>query len=297
MNLPLSSIPNISAYVPCYNNAKTLEKAITGIRDQSVKVDELFVMDDGSTDTSREVAAALQVRVVEMKVNQGRGAIRARAMEEARHDLVLCCDATNRLHENFLQGALPTFENARVAAVCGRLTDTNVSGVLGRWRARHLLQQTETPGAMHPNCLITWGTLMRKSAVIKAGNFDPKLRFGEDYELGQRLIGAGYEIYMDPALIVAIQVQNTLAQLMERFSRWSDDGAQPWTFHDFMKAQVVALKICLPRDLRAGDPLAAMISLLMPYYRVYYSNHRRQTFQEKPLGLSPSTESNRDQSR
>ncbi len=275
MSFPLPSRPSVSAYIPCYNNAKTLEKAIAGIRSQSVPVDDFFVVDDGSTDSSREIAAGLQVRVIEMKTNQGRGAARARAMQEAQHDLVLCCDATNRLREDFLQFALPTFENEKAAAVCGRLMDPNVSGVLGRWRARHLFQQTENPGAIHPKSLITWGTLMRKSAVFSVGNFNARLRFGEDYELGVRLLDAGYQVFLDPTLIVATQIQNTLAETMERYFRWNDDGSRRRILHDFLRAQVVALKILLPRDLQASDPLAVPITLLMPFYGISYSSHLR----------------------
>jgi cellulose synthase/poly-beta-1,6-N-acetylglucosamine synthase-like glycosyltransferase len=271
----MESVASISAYIPCYNNAGTLEAAIIGIQGQAVKVDELFVVDDGSIDASREVAAALQVRVIEMKVNQGRGAVRARAMEEARHELVLCCDATNRLREDFLEGALPRFTDLKVAGVCGRLMDLNVSGALGRWRARHLFRQ-DAPSTFRRDNLSTWGTLMRKSSVMKAGNFNSKLRFGEDYELGRRLMDAGYEILFDPSLIVATQVRNTLAQTMERFFRWHWDGSRQLTPHNFMRAQALALKALAPEDLRDGDPAAALISLLTPYYQlIYYYNLKK----------------------
>jgi glycosyltransferase involved in cell wall biosynthesis len=266
------SSPKVSAYIPCYNNARTIERAISGILAQSVPVDDFFIVDDGSTDSSREVVKALNVRVIEMGTNQGRGAVRARAMEEASHDLVLCCDATNRLKEDFLQGALVSFSDPQVAAVLGKLVDLEVSGVVSRWRARHLFRQFEDPGPIHKNSLITWGTLMRKSAVLKVGNYNTTMRFSEDYELGRRLEDAGYQVLMDSTLIVATQVKNTLGQTMERFLRWQYRKAQRRTFRDFISAHVVALRILLPRDYRDRDFLAMLISLVTPYYMIATSN-------------------------
>jgi len=282
----MESIPSISAYIPCYNNAKTLEVAISGIQRQSIKVDDLFVVDDGSKDASREIASALQVRVIEMKVNQGRGAVRARAMEEARHDFVLCCDATNRLQGDFLQLALPWFADAKVAGVCGRLMDLDISGALGRWRARHLFRQDELLSSRRDN-LSTWGTLMRKSAVMNTGNFNRKLRFGEDFELGKRLMAAGYETHFDPKLVVATQIRNNLAQTMERFFRWHAIESRGLTLHDFIRAQVLAIRVLAPKDLKNRDPLAAVISLLTPYYKIRHYYHLKKIPSETNPDFSP----------
>src|ERR1700742_1106392 len=102
-----SEVLPISAYIPCYNNAKTVGLTIQGIREQTYPVQELFVVDDASTDESVAIAKDLGVRVVSMGKNQGRGPVRARAMEEAGHEFVLCCDATNRLPPPFLEKAMP----------------------------------------------------------------------------------------------------------------------------------------------------------------------------------------------
>jgi cellulose synthase/poly-beta-1,6-N-acetylglucosamine synthase-like glycosyltransferase len=268
-------MPEFSAYIPCYNNAATLEKAIAGMRAQTVPVDDLFLVDDGSTDASREIAASLGLRVVEMKTNQGRGAVRARAMQEARHDLVLCGDATNQLAPDFAAGALIHFSDPQVAAVCGRLHDPQPIGVVSRWRARHLFRQDLRQDEVQTNTLVTWGAMLRKSAVLQVGNFDASYRFSEDFELGERLRRAGWEILLDPKLRVATQVQNTLGQVMERFLRWQYQSPQGVTLRSFLEAEHVALRILLPRDLQARDWPAAAISLLTPYYRLFYSRRFR----------------------
>jgi glycosyltransferase involved in cell wall biosynthesis len=96
----------VSAYIPCYNNIDTIAEAVNSIRRQKVAVGELFVIDDGSTNGSAEVVESMGVRVIRNERNLGRGAVRNRAMTEAKNELVLCCDATNILTPDFLEKAL-----------------------------------------------------------------------------------------------------------------------------------------------------------------------------------------------
>jgi glycosyltransferase involved in cell wall biosynthesis len=141
MSPPASEPRPVSAYIPCYNNAPTVGITIEGIRRQTRAVDELFVVDDGSTDDSARVVEALGVKVIRMDRNCGRGAVRACAMEAARNEFVLCCDATNRLSPHFLEIALGWLSPEKVVAAFGRLCDHNPRTTVDRWRARHLFHQ------------------------------------------------------------------------------------------------------------------------------------------------------------
>jgi len=96
----------VSAYIPCFNNEATLVEAVASVRAQTVPVAELFVLDDASTDCSADLASKTGVRVVSLQENLGRGAARARAMLEAKHEYVLGCDATIALPPDFLARAL-----------------------------------------------------------------------------------------------------------------------------------------------------------------------------------------------
>jgi glycosyltransferase involved in cell wall biosynthesis len=60
----------ISAYVPCFNNEATVGQALASLQRQTYPVDELFLVDDGSTDGSRAVAEQMGVRVVAMGCNR-----------------------------------------------------------------------------------------------------------------------------------------------------------------------------------------------------------------------------------
>ena len=49
----------VSVVIPCYNEEKTIEKVITKVLNQKDIVEEVIVIDDNSTDKSKEIISRL----------------------------------------------------------------------------------------------------------------------------------------------------------------------------------------------------------------------------------------------
>jgi cellulose synthase/poly-beta-1,6-N-acetylglucosamine synthase-like glycosyltransferase len=266
----------VSAYVPCFNNVATVGRALESLQRQSVPVAELFLIDDGSTDGSRAVAEKLGVRVLAMERNSGRGPVRARAMDTAQHDLVVCSDATNHLPPDFVARALKWFEDPKVAGVFGRIWQDRATCLPDRWRGRHLFKVQEPMAVKHGALLSTWGCVLRRSAVIQAGNFDRKLRHTEDAELGRRLLNAGFDVILDPELHVISGVTNSVGQVLERYWRWYAGTDEQVSLGRYAKQIWYATKVMALQDLRDGDPLSVPVSLFSPHYQFWKSWARRR---------------------
>jgi glycosyltransferase involved in cell wall biosynthesis len=265
----------VSAYIPCYNNSATLEQAISSIRKQSIAVAELFILDDASTDPSREIAAKLGVRVVRNSRNLGRGAVRARAILIAHNDFVLSCDATNVLTPDFLECAISRMDSSKVAAVFGVIMQEPGGSVLARWRARHLFRSNAHNSMNRKASLATYGLLMRRSLVLAAGNFCEKLTHSEDAELGERLLERGFEVVYDPNLKVIAKGGNRLGPLMERYWRWNAGKSEGMSCLHYLRQIVYSIKVMAMEDLKAKDPAGIPLSLLTPHYQFWKSVIRK----------------------
>lgn len=266
---------SISAYVPCYNAARTIRRAVDSLLTQTVPLAEVLVIDDGSTHGSAGALRDLDVRIVSQPRNLGRGAARVLAMREAAHELVLCCDATNTLEPTFVEKALRWFDDTRTAAVFGRITQPPPSTAAERWRGRHLFKVDLVQECNRRASLCTWGTLMRASAVRQVGGYDARLRHTEDADLGARLLAAGFDVVYDPQLSVTSVASNTLAEVLERHWRWNAGVDEAVSLRGYARSVSYSVKHMARTDLMERDPQGVLVSLLSPHHHFWRAVWRK----------------------
>lgn len=87
----------LSVVVPCYNERDTIQEIVTAIRQSPVPDKEIIIVDDFSTDGTRDVLRdqiASQVdKIVYHDVNQGKGAALRTGIQHATGDVVVIQDA------------------------------------------------------------------------------------------------------------------------------------------------------------------------------------------------------------
>lgn len=88
----------VSVLIPCYNEATTIEEVLRRVEAVAL-ADEIVIVDDGSTDGSREILQRLEqedhphLRVLYHERNQGKGAALVTAFQHATSDIFLIQDA------------------------------------------------------------------------------------------------------------------------------------------------------------------------------------------------------------
>lgn len=278
----------VSAYIPCYNNAATIADVIASVRAQTRPVDELFVVDDGSSDGSADLAASLDVEVLRQAANRGRGHARHCAMTRARGEFVLCVDATNILPSGFLARALPWFGTPNVGAVFGRIVEERRRTAAERWRGRHLFKNDVQLGVRHCVGLCTYGTVLRASAVAAAGGFNASLRHSEDEDLGRRLLRSRHDVIFDPALHVASLADNSALEVLERYWRWYVGQNETFSLPAYARQTWYCLSHMVADDLKKRDPAVAAISLSLPPYILFKAlAHRLAGTRQKTAAPAP----------
>lgn len=80
----------ISVIIPAYNEAKRIGKVLSKIPEF---VDEVIVVDDGSEDSTSEVAKNHGAEVIRLEENQGKGAAMREGIKKVSGDIVIFMDA------------------------------------------------------------------------------------------------------------------------------------------------------------------------------------------------------------
>jgi glycosyltransferase involved in cell wall biosynthesis len=85
-------MPKVSAVVPAYNEAATIAGVIQPLLDLPL-IDEIIVVNDGSSDDTAARARGMGARVISIPVSGGKAAAMARGVTAARHDILYFSDA------------------------------------------------------------------------------------------------------------------------------------------------------------------------------------------------------------
>jgi len=192
-SLPAAEGPLVTILVCTYNRVDLLPEAISSARAQSWPC-EVVVVNDGSTDGTREWLDAQDGLRVFHQENTGKPGALNRGLSEARGEAVLVLDDDDLIFPGAVQVlAKALFDHPERAAVWG---DTGVfEGDAGR--IREYLPSCRLPGEMARTGTLlqvpaaTGATLIRMSAQREAGAYDPRMIRGEDMDMFQRLSRVG----------------------------------------------------------------------------------------------------------
>lgn len=180
--------PTISAVIPAYNSAETLGTAIESVLAQTVPVDQIIVVDDGSRDHTSEVARSYSAVHLIRQANAGPGPARNRAVEEATGEWLAFLDADDAWVPEKIERQLPHLKDEYALVHSYTLEDKP---------ADHTDDVITFDVLWRYNYIGTSTVLMRRSVYNELGGFDPdRALIGcEDYHLWLRMLHAGHRVY------------------------------------------------------------------------------------------------------
>ena len=243
----------ISIIIPTYNAINSMVALLDSIRVQSMKDDELIIIDSSSKDATVEIAKKYTDNIVVIPQNEfDHGGTRAKAAQMAQGDILVYLTQDVLLFDEFtLENIVKVFKDEKVGAAYGRqlsYEDTNLFGKHLREfnykdtsyvRDKSEIRQFGLKTAFLSDSFAAY----RKSALESIGLFKNGLILGEDTYAGAKMILAGYKlVYTADAKVYHSHSYTVL----EEFKRYFDIGVfhkcENWILKDFGKAEGEGLK-------------------------------------------------------
>jgi len=185
---------SISVIIPFYKAEKYFEEALDSIKNQTVKVNEIIVINDGcGSKTTGFLEKFDGIKIINVDKNGGASSARNIGIKAAKYDWIAFLDADDIWLPDKIEGQLAFLSKHPQFSACHTGISTfNNSGGISEYNSKPfnltindlLVSSHVTPPSL----------LIKKSALTAVNYFDEKMQCSEDYDLSIRLLIHGYNI-------------------------------------------------------------------------------------------------------
>ena len=185
--------PLISVIIPAFNHEEFIGEALDSVLDQTYRNLEVIVVDDGSTDNTKEVLKRYEEEIKYIyQQNRGVSSARNRGIAISRGEFIAFLDADDIWLPEKLEVQLNLMEGEGSIGLvgCGRYgmdySGNTMEGLLGKNYSNHVefLNQLLIGNIFRGG---STGAFVKKECFEKVGLFDESMRFGEDWDMWIRI--------------------------------------------------------------------------------------------------------------
>lgn len=180
-------MPFFSIIIPTYNRSDFVSFAIESVVSQTFQDWELIIVDDGSTDDTKDVVAGflsdVRIRYI-WQANQERSVARNNGISLSKGEYICFLDSD----DYYLPNHLSTFYDRINETSASALFSESYIEIDGRKTEQKMLSPEETYSfdALATNTITPQAVCLKKS-VLASNLFNPEIRMGEDRELWLRI--------------------------------------------------------------------------------------------------------------
>ncbi len=197
----------ISVILPVYNSQEFISQSINSVLNQTYKNFELIIIDDGSTDNSKEICKKLSKkdeRIIFIdNLHKGLTISLNKALEIAKGKFIARQDADDvSLPERFEKQVSWFLKNEK-RVLCG--TNCKILYKNNVYKNNKSLKFTNsgiTKKLKYSNCFVHSSTMFLRNSAQILGNYDENLEFAQDYDLWWKLTTLGEVGNLNEKLLV-----------------------------------------------------------------------------------------------
>ena len=291
----------LSIVVPAFNSEGTLASCLASIRKSSFQEYEIIVVDDGSTDSTKLIAARFTDQLIAHKTNRGRSAARNKGAKSAKEEVIVFLDSDVMVKSDTLSIIVRYFvEQPEVDAVSGLLAKQHPNrNFFSQYKNLYMHYIfTQLPEQID----FLYGSIhaLRREALLPYGT---DVSVADDTALGQRLVKNGKKIAFIPDLEVIhlksyslcsfvfndFRIPFDWAIIFIRNKGWRQLGKGGTGFAHAPVNQLTSLVIA-PMNLVLGAGCLYTVQLVVPTILLlttwYVLNHRFTLFLKRERGVN-----------
>ena len=196
-----------SVIIPCYNHGKFLSEALKSVSNQTFQEWECIIIDNGSTDNTKEVTdqfIASDKRFKYIRTEQsGVSAARNKGIQECNGTYILPLDADDKIHPFYLEKAYMALTSKPEVKVV--YCDAELFGAAkGKWP----LPPYSIKDMLIENCIFCTA-LFSKSDFEKAGGYSEEMKKGfEDWDFWLRILKSDADVYKIPEVLFYYRIRH-----------------------------------------------------------------------------------------
>lgn len=199
-----SAVPLVSVVVPAYNHAETLPATIESLLAQDYPALEIIVLDDGSTDNTRDVLARFGAAIRwESHANMGQAATLNKGWAMASGEILGYLSADDLLYSRAVSASVTALSASEVIVSYCDFDHVDPVG-------KHL-RTVRRPGFSLEHMLLTLdclpgpGAFFKRRAYAASGGWNPQLRQIPDFDFWLRMGLVGSFVHI-PEVLAAWRV-------------------------------------------------------------------------------------------
>ena len=196
----------ISIITITYNSAKTVQRALASVQEQTYPDIEHIIVDGASTDGTREIIEAYaakhkSVRWVSEKDNGIYDALN-KGIGMATGDVIGFLHSDDKLYSPDSIGQIAAaFQTSETDVVYGDLQYCNGQRVVRRWKSNDFHPRALKYGWMPPHPTV----YVRSKVYQEVGLYDDLFHISADYDMILRIFTAGYQTRYIPEVLVSME--------------------------------------------------------------------------------------------
>lgn len=194
---------NVSVVIPCFNRKKTLSRSIDSVVNQTYKPSEIIIVDDGSTDGTRDFILNSYPNIKYFfQPKKGVSSARNKGIRESSSDWVAFLDSDDEWLPQKLEKQINQLGKHSEIFI----SHTNEIWIRNGVRVNQMKKHQKYGGYIFDKCLdicrISPSSVLIHKRVLKdVGVFDEALQVCEDYDLWLR-ITSKYSVLFERELLI-----------------------------------------------------------------------------------------------